>query len=264
MLLAGGPSLNDFEDEIIQNRKDGMKLVTVNGAYNWALERGLKPSMQVVADSREFNKRFAKQNELTEETKYLINSSADPSVLQDLPEDRTYLMHATLDEESFKTIVESFGAEYEEVFPIPGGSTVTLRTLAALRMLGFFKIHVYGFDSCYPDEDKTEQHHAYEQPENDKDIRRAQHITIAPGSDYERTFLMAPWHSYQLLDFMRVSQYLLGDAMVNIKGDGAVAHVVNTAAALSGDAEEVSIEAESELPGPIVYALAPIPLDKAI
>ena len=89
MLLAGGPSLNDFEDETIQGRKDGMKLVTVNGAYNWALERGLKPSMQVVADSREFNKRFTEQNELTEGTKYLINSSADPSVLEDLPKDRS-------------------------------------------------------------------------------------------------------------------------------------------------------------------------------
>ena len=129
-------------------------------------------------------------------------------------------------------------------------------------MLGFFKIHVYGLDSCYPDEENTDRHHAYEQPENDVDAKRAQRITIAPGSAYERTFLMAPWHSYQLLDFMRVSQYLLGDALVDIKGDGAIAHVVNTAAALNGGLGEGMVAAEGKLPGPICYTLAPIPLKK--
>jgi hypothetical protein len=262
MLLAGGPSLNDFEDEIIQNRKDGMKLVTVNGSYNWAIDRGLKPSMQVVADSREFNKRFAAQSELTEETRYLINSSADPAVLENLPKDRTYLMHSTLDEDSFAAIVECYGAEYEDVFPVPGGSTVTLRALAALRMIGFYKIHVYGFDSCYPD--TIDKHHAYEQPENDHDSERATPITIASGSDFERTFLMAPWHAYQILDFMRVSQYLLHDALIDIKGDGAIAHLIKANAALDEDFDENSVEEEAGPPGVICYTLAPVPLEKAL
>jgi SAM-dependent methyltransferase len=268
MLLAGGPSLNEFEDEIIQNRKEGMKLITVNGTYNWAIERGLEPSLQVIADSREFNQRFTVQSELTENTKYLISSSADPSIFDNVPHDRTYLMHCTLDPETFNTIVECFGGEYEKVFPIPGGSTVTLRALAALRMLGFYKLHVYGFDSCIPEANEANKqrtivdtkgrewsvHHAYDQPENDEDSRRAKPITIAGGSDWERTFLMAPWHVYQCQDFIRVSEYLLRDANVAIYGDGAIAHIINTAAAFASD----DVEEITEAPGPIVYTLRPI------
>ena len=75
---------------------------------------------------------------------------------------------------------------------------------------------------------------------------------------------MAPWHAYQLMDFMRVSQYLLGDALVEIKGDGAIAHVVNTAANLNEDFDESLMEEAIEPPGVICYTLAPIPLKEAI
>ena len=34
ILLAGGPSLNDYEDEIIEAHKNGTRIWTVNGAYN--------------------------------------------------------------------------------------------------------------------------------------------------------------------------------------------------------------------------------------
>jgi SAM-dependent methyltransferase len=43
MIVGGGPSLAAFEDEIKQRRADGVKLITLNGAYNWALEHGLTP-----------------------------------------------------------------------------------------------------------------------------------------------------------------------------------------------------------------------------
>jgi SAM-dependent methyltransferase len=255
VLIAGGPSLNLFEDEIIQKRKDGMKLVTVNGSYNWALERGLEPSMQVIADSREFNERFTVQSDLTKNTIFLINSSADPSVFKNLPLDRTYMMHSTLDPEAFEAICECYGEQYVDTFPVPGGSTVTMRAMAALRMLGFYKMHVYGFDSCFMSD--PGEHHAYAQPENDHDTKRAIPFTMAAGSDYERTFMMAPWHVYQLYDFMRLSRYLLKDAQVAVYGDGAIAHAINTAAALDTSDEE---ETEDTVqPGPIVYTLSPVP-----
>jgi hypothetical protein len=58
MLLCGGPSLNDFKDEIIEKWKAGTKVVTVNGAYNWALDNGITNVNQCMLDSRPFNKRF--------------------------------------------------------------------------------------------------------------------------------------------------------------------------------------------------------------
>ena len=48
-------------------------------------------------------------------------------------------------------------------FPVPGGSTVVLRALPLMRMLGLSQFHLFGFDSCV----LPEAHHAYPQPEND-------------------------------------------------------------------------------------------------
>ena len=58
MILGGGPSLNEFEDEIREKQKAGIKIVTLNGAYNWCAERGIGPVTQIMVDAREFNKRF--------------------------------------------------------------------------------------------------------------------------------------------------------------------------------------------------------------
>jgi hypothetical protein len=247
MLLAGGPSLNEFEEEIIQNRKDGMKLVTVNNTYHWAMERGLKPSLQFLIDARGFNKRFTEQSELTDETKFIIASSADPESLELLPKDRTFLFHTTLSDEILESIVENYGELYKHAFPVPGGCTVTLRAIAALRLLGFFKIHVYGFDSCLSDDG---DHHAYPQPENDNDRDSAVPIIVAGGSDYERRFMCSPWMAMQAADFRKMAMSLLNDVQLDIKGDGLIAHMVKVAAELN---ENIDIEVEGELPPARLY-----------
>jgi hypothetical protein len=250
MLLAGGPSLNDFEEEIIQQRKDGMKLITVNGAYNWAVERGLKPSLQFLIDSRDFNKRFVEQSELTEETKYVVSSSADPKVFESLPADRTYLMHTSLSDEMLEVIEEHYGKEGEDFFPVPGGSTVTLRAICALRMLGFYKIHIYGFDNCIREVDSGRQHHAYEQEENDSDSIKAVRLTVAPGSSYAKEFLVAPWMIFQAMDFKKMSQHLMPDILLDVKGDGMIAYMIEVAAKMN---DGVDIEIEVDKPPKRAY-----------
>lgn len=85
MIVGGGPSLPAFEAEIRAQQKRGVKLVTLNGAYNWALEHGLTPSAQVIVDARAFNARFTKP--VAKGCKYLIASQCDPSVLEGLPKD---------------------------------------------------------------------------------------------------------------------------------------------------------------------------------
>lgn len=235
MLLAGGPSLNDFEDEIIKNREDGMKLVTVNGSYNWAIERGLNPSLQCVIDSRDFNSRFTEQFEgKTDDTKYIVSSSAHPNVFDGLPKDRTFLWHVSLEDEIIGVIKEHFGKMYEDWFPAVGGCTVTLRALCALRMLGFHKVHVYGLDGCLPE---GKYHHAYEQKENDKDLKRAIDLTVAGGTKYEKTFKVAPWMISQAQDFLGMVPRVLSDAKLEFYGDGLIPYMVNVAAELGKEVE---------------------------
>lgn len=214
MILGGGPSLNDFVDDIKARRAASVKLVTLNGTYNWAIEHGLTPSAQVVVDARPFNARFTKP--VAPDCKYLISSQCDPAVLEDLPRDRTFLWHTTMD-----AIRDTVNEARELWFGIPGGSTVMLRAIPLLRMLGFKRFHLYGFDSCL-----TDKHHAYAQPEND-----SEHVidTIVGG----RTFKCHPWMISQAQEFMDLVKFLGDEIELEVYGDGLISHILRTGAELS-------------------------------
>lgn len=219
MLVCGGPSLNDFEDEIIKLRNQGMPMVTTNGTYNWAIERGLNPSMQMIIDARPFNKRFV--TPVVEGCKYFIASQCDPSLFEGLPREDTWLWHVSGTQDGVKELLDELYPEWW--FNVPGGSTVTTRGLALLHMLGFHKLHVYGFDSCYRDD----EHHAYEQPENNYNLQGR----VVASCGGTRTFLCDAWMYVQAQEFLQMMA-MFGEAgpQLNVKGDGLIAHIIETGA----------------------------------
>lgn len=227
MLLGGGPSLNDFEDEIIQKRKDGMILITTNGAYNWALERGLKPSAQIVLDGREFNKRFVQPT--VEGCRYLIASQVHPNLVELLPAEQTWLWHCG-SSEPVKAALKDHAAEVgkdRDWFPVHGGPTVMLRAFPLMIMLGFTKFHVYGFDSSLADDGK---HHAFPQPENDAE--RVHNVT-AGG----RQFKCHGWMLAQAQQFIDMQKMIGGFCEMVVYGDGLISHILKTGAELSQNKE---------------------------
>lgn len=229
VLLAGGPSMREPEmlREIIALRAAGAALITVNGAYDWAIANGLQPSAQIVLDGREFNARFTRTPHPT--CRYLIASQAHPSALEGLPRDRTYLWHSGVSDEN-EALVRSRTGRF---FPIPGGSTVMLRAIPLLRMLGFARMHIFGFDSCI---DKASGlHHAYEQPENDGE-------PLIPVTCGGRVFLCMPWMLSQATEFQQLVDFLGDEVELSIRGDGLIATMLQTGAQLA--AEAVSQEGE--------------------
>lgn len=217
MLIGGGPSLAGFEADIKQKRADGVKLITLNGTYNWALEHGLTPSAQIIVDARSFNARFTKP--VVDDCKYLIASQCDPGVLEGLPKDRTYLWHTTA--EMVKDILDT---HYETWWPVPGGSTVLLRAIPLLRMLGYRRFHLYGCDSCL----SGTFHHVYEQPENDSELMVP--VTVNPGG---RIFWCHPWMVAQAQEMMGLIKYLGEEIELEIYGEGLLAHILNTGAEIA-------------------------------
>jgi SAM-dependent methyltransferase len=212
MLIAGGPSLNDFKDEIKANRANGMPMVTTNGSYQWALDNGMTPSAQVILDAREFNKRFVEP--VIDNCKYLVASQCHPSILPTLPKDRAFIWHAGIGD-THKNILD----EYGDWVGTPGGSTVTLRSIALLRQLGFKKIHIYGFDSCL----RESEHHAYSQPENNMK-------SVVPVEVGGKTFMCHPWMASQAQEFIDMTR-MLGDSVeLAVYGDGLISHIIKTGA----------------------------------
>ena len=108
-------------------------------------------------------------------------------------------------------------------FPIPGGSTIVLRSIALLRMLGYWRLHFFGFDSCVmPDG----AHHAYAQPENDNEV-------LIPVTCGGRTFECTPWMLSQASEFRDVVKFLGDEVELAVYGDGLIANMIATGASLS-------------------------------
>lgn len=225
MILGGGPSLAAFEDEIKANRAAGAKLVTLNGAYNWALAHGLTPSATIIVDARPFNARFTKP--VVDGCHYLLASQCDPSVFEGLPAERIFLWH-TMAEQIEALLDAAYPLGY---WPIAGGSTVLFRAIPLLRMGGFSKFILYGCDSCFDD---GGAHHAYSQPENNG----ARVLNVTMGG---RVFKCAPWMAAQAHEMLETIKCLGEEIQLDIRGDGLLAWTLQTAAREAGATQTPAI-----------------------
>lgn len=236
IILGGGPTAKQFLDQMKSMREAGVKLITLNGAYNWAVAHDLKPSATIICDAREFNNRFTKP--VVDGCKYLINSQVHPSVLEGLPLDRTLLWHTSAD-----FLVPILKERYPLCFPIPGGSTVLLRALPLMRMLGYRQFHLIGCDSCVVTAEGVGLiHHGYQQPENDKDP--VMPLTIkAGGKAVGRTFGCTAWMVSQAQEFLDVIRWIGNEIELEVYGDGLLAHILNVAAEYGRDT--VTVETPS-------------------
>jgi hypothetical protein len=75
-LVGGGPSLDDTFKELRDLYFAGAKVVTVNGSYQWCIDRNIRPSAHIVLDARPENARFVQP--AIPQCKYLIASQCAP------------------------------------------------------------------------------------------------------------------------------------------------------------------------------------------
>jgi hypothetical protein len=162
----------------------------------------------IMLDSREFNNRFVYP--LVEDCKYFISSQCHPSVFENLKDNKVWIWHCAGDD-NFDLLKEVYGEEY---YPIMGGATVALRAVHLLRMLGFPKFEMYGFDSCI-----MEGHHAYEQPEND-----GEEVLDVVVSGKE--FLCTAAHYHQAKEFVDMISKTGEHYDLAVHGDGLISHII--------------------------------------
>lgn len=213
MLLCGGPSMYDQSEEIIGRRKRGWLLATVNGAHEWCLDNGIKPSIHIQLDARRWNKRFVRRP--VKECRYLISSQSHPDVFDALQDHDVTIWHGG--KGIRKPILDKY---YKERYIANlGGSTVGGHAITILYTLGFRLIAVYGMDSCL----KNGSHHAYFQPENDKDLV----FKLAVG---RKRFYAHAWMVQQVDDLLGLLPLLPEDLKLDFRGDNLVSHIIQTTA----------------------------------
>ena len=207
-LALGGPTLKETFPNLLEKRHDGIPVITVNGSYKYCIDNGLEPSAMVMLDSREFNNRFVKP--LRKDCKYFISSQCHPSVFDMLEGYQVWIWHVAGDE-NYDLLQKQYGEEY---FPVMGGATIALRAVHLLRMLGFHKFEMFGFDSCVIGE-----HHAYEQPENDDE--GVIDVTVS-GKEFRCTAA----HYHQAKEFVDMISKTGEHYDLAIHGNGLISHII--------------------------------------
>lgn len=225
-LVGGGPSLDSTEDELVQLIKEGAKLVTVNGSYQWCLERNLIPKTQIVMDARASNARFVEP--YTPGCRYILASQCAPETwdaVADRPE--VWMFHAVNEESGpFKDLLDThFLGRW---FGVGGGITVITRAIGLLRTVGYMRFDLFGVDCCFMDG----KHHAYAQAENERD--KGFPFTVHPTDhpELKRTFMCAPWHAKQFECFLQLIRVNGQHFLLNAHGDGLLAYALNASAGL--------------------------------
>lgn len=202
-LLCSGPSLSNA---VIPR---GYKIATVNGTHDWALDRGLKPSVFMMLDARPHNVRFVQRP--IETCRYVLHSQVDPSVFDALDGYDVRIFHGAAAPE--KKILDKY--YMKRWLQVPGGGTVGTRAIGVLYTLGIRKILIFGMDGCL----KRGVHHAFPQKENDFDAIR----TIRVG---RRRFQTHMWMISQADDLMQMIPHLPDDLELGFEGDGLITHLV--------------------------------------
>jgi hypothetical protein len=220
-LVGSGPSLNDTFDELRELVFDGAKLVTMNGAYQWCLERNLRPSAQIVLDARASNARFLEP--AVPNCRYLLASQCHPDTFAAASGRDVWIFHAAGPDAAFKEVLDAY--YLQQWHGVVGGTTVFTRALALLRMIGFLRFDVFGVDSCW----MGDAHHALAQPENEGDKRHVVRVTHQDGVE-GREFTCAPWHMKQFEDFLQMIRVNGHQFLLNVHGDGLLAYAMRTSA----------------------------------
>ena len=223
-LVCGGPSLNQTKHELVRASWKGEKVVAVNGAYRWCIEHNIRPSAMIMLDAREFNARFVEWD--VPDCRYLLASQCHPRAF-DLCADRSvHIWHACSAGDPELEMISKY--YFKRVVPVTMGTTVAIRAISLLRMLGFRSFDIFGLDSCWTDT----EHHAYEQKENDRDGRIEVWLRPEDHPELNRKFICAPWMVKQAYDIQELIREKGNEFRLNVRGDGLIAHIMRTGALL--------------------------------
>lgn len=215
-IIGGGPSLEHTKDELQQCVDEGVKLVALNGTHDWLLDHGYRPSAMIMVDSRPDNVDFVQRP--VDSCKYLIASQCDTSVFEALKNNKVWIWHAQNNIGEQEILEDYYLKNFRFVI---GGSTVMLRGIWLMRMLGFKQMEIFGFDSCYMDG----KHHAYDQPLNDG-------CEIREVTCMGKKFQCAAWMASQFDDFQHFIQAVGDKFELNVHGNGLIAHMMQEGAKL--------------------------------
>ncbi len=176
IICGGGASLQDTLGRVRSAQRMSKKvcIAAVNKTHDWLIERGIVPDFGILVDPRPHVINYQTPHP---KTLYLLGSTLDPLVVEKFQEaGAEYAMWLPQTNKGDKEfMLERFPASkgYSHAF-VTGASTVGLRTISLMTILGFEDFELHGFDSCFSTAktiQDVQQLYAYAKPESTHERR---------------------------------------------------------------------------------------------
>lgn len=211
IIVGGGPSISDFIYEITKKAyNQNVDVIALNNSWRWLHQNDIAVNAHIMLDARPENINFLPH---CHTIRGYYATQCHPSII-DACADRTnfvHLWHANISE-----IADDFSDK--NMFWIGSGTSVGIRSILLLYVLGYRKFSLYGYDSSYVDSEG----HAYKQKINDGEKT----IEVIAG---DRKFTTAPWMVTQTEEFLQVMEHLTKQGCeFSIHGDGLLQHCAKT------------------------------------
>lgn len=201
VIVGGGPSLDDELESVRALADGGAKIFALNGAAHWLIQHDIVPHALIALDARPHNVKFVRG--IPSAVKLYLATQCDPSLFDEGHNHEIVAWHPPMGGLSGVT-------EHRDTVLIGGGTCVGIRALRLLHVLGYRTLHLFGYDSSF----RGDEAHAYAQPENADDVRRA---CVVAG----REFISTAWMIRQADDFQHVAAGLMHEGMtIHVHGDG--------------------------------------------
>ncbi len=223
-LVCGGPSLEKTKKELVELAWSGAKIVALNGAYQWCIDNNIRPSAMIMLDARPFNVRFVETP--VKACHYFLASQCHPGAFDKCRDRDIYIWHCCSGGELEYTMLKDY--YFGRTFPIGLGTTVSIKAIQLMNLLGFRSFDIFGLDSCWLDND----HHGYPQAENDKDGYIPVWLSPDDRPDLAEKFYCAPWMMRQAVDFQNLIREQGDKFRLNVRGDGLIAAILRISATL--------------------------------
>lgn len=165
VMICGGPSLEDYLDEIREKSKNPDCLVVCsNMTANYLYDNDIVPAVHFILDPQEKKKYDVMR--ARPEVEYWINAACNPRVFQELADrgikPKVFLADFAVGEQSgAKAVAESMQPGQPGMMAIQGGTMAGLRAMNLADALGFRKMEYYGFDASVKVFDDHVQPYAY-------------------------------------------------------------------------------------------------------
>ena len=151
IFVAGGPTLLQFLPEIRRRADAGEYVFTSNNTHDWLVERGVKLRACLLLDPKERVKDYVKL--VQPDTAYLISNCVNPKVWEAMAERGAKMMKVMvaygIQNEADQKLMNDLYPNIPAKYYLPGGTMTALRAMPLAGMLGFRKLELYGFDSCF-------------------------------------------------------------------------------------------------------------------